>query len=76
MIGPMKSREKGLRPLGHRSVEMHFDVCLQQKRLCRVGVWLKDAGRGLQNRRDRVIADIHVIGKSKTYRAKNKGDVL
>ncbi|HTL17269.1 MAG TPA: hypothetical protein VL793_08530, partial [Patescibacteria group bacterium] len=44
----MKNEEKRLRPLGHRSVELHFGLCLQQKRLWGVGVWLKDAGRRLQ----------------------------
>jgi len=26
----VKTTEKGLRPLGHRSVELHFDFCLKQ----------------------------------------------
>jgi hypothetical protein len=40
-----------LRPLGHRSVELHFDVCLQQNVYAGWGGWLKDAGRGLQEGR-------------------------
>jgi hypothetical protein len=47
-VGGLKNEEKRLRPLGHRSVELHFGLCLQQKRLWGVGVWLKDAGRRLQ----------------------------
>ena len=30
-IGVPKNGEKGLRPLGHRSVEWHFDLCFQQR---------------------------------------------
>jgi hypothetical protein len=39
---------KGLRPRGHRSVELHFDVCLQQNVYAGWGIWLKNVGRGLQ----------------------------
>jgi len=41
-----KHEEKQLRPIGHRSVELGFDLCLQQNVYPRVGVWLKDIGRG------------------------------
>jgi hypothetical protein len=30
-IGRQNYHKKGLRPRGHRSVELHFDFCLQQK---------------------------------------------
>jgi hypothetical protein len=30
-IRPRKPTEKGLRPLGHRSVELSLGVCFQQK---------------------------------------------
>jgi hypothetical protein len=50
-----KTSEKGLRPLGHRSVELHFSFCFQQKAYPRVGRGLKDAGRGLQESGDRGI---------------------
>jgi hypothetical protein len=29
-IEALKNAKKGLRPLGHRSVELRFDVCFQQ----------------------------------------------
>jgi hypothetical protein len=29
-IRPLKNAKEGLRPLGHRSVELRFDVCFQQ----------------------------------------------
>jgi hypothetical protein len=29
-VGGLKNEERRLRPLGHRSVELHFGVCLQQ----------------------------------------------
>jgi hypothetical protein len=30
-IGRLKNRKRGFRPLGHRSVELHFGLCFQQR---------------------------------------------
>jgi hypothetical protein len=48
-----KTIEKGLRPFGHRSVELQFGFYFQQKCYGGVDLWLKDASRGLWNRRHR-----------------------
>jgi hypothetical protein len=37
VISTSKAGEKGLRPLGHRSVKWHFGVCLQQNAYARWG---------------------------------------
>jgi hypothetical protein len=42
-----KKTEKGLRPVGHRSVEVGFGLCIQQNGIAGVGVWLRYTGRGL-----------------------------
>jgi len=47
----VKTSEKGLRPLGHRSVELHFSFCFQQNVLGGWGRGLKDTGRGLARKR-------------------------
>ena len=44
LIRLVKTSEKGLRPLGHRSVEWRFDLCFQQKRRRGVG-WAKKITR-------------------------------
>jgi hypothetical protein len=48
LIAVMKAASKGLRPRGHRPVEMYFDVCLQQNVYAGWGIWLKDISRGSQ----------------------------
>jgi hypothetical protein len=45
-IEALKNGEKELRPFGHRSVELEFDVCFQQSVYGGWVKWLKDAGRG------------------------------
>jgi hypothetical protein len=63
-----KATQKEFRQACHKAVEVRFGVCFQHDvRNTRVGVWLKDAGRGLQNRRDRVIADIARHRESKSF---------
>jgi hypothetical protein len=47
LIVTRKNGEKGHRPVGHRSVEWHLGLYLQQNVHPRVGRWLKDAGRRL-----------------------------
>jgi hypothetical protein len=70
-VGALRNKKKGLRPFGHRSVELGFGLCFQQSVY---GGWdrgYKDAGRGLQESPEsRVIADIARDRKSKTYRPK------
>jgi hypothetical protein len=46
-IALSKKAEKGLRQAYDSLVELNFDVCFQQKRYPRVGVWLRYTGRGL-----------------------------
>jgi len=62
-----KTTEKGLRPFGDRSVELHFTFCFQQNAMGGGGRGLKDTGRGPQESPEsRVIADIARDRKSKT----------
>jgi hypothetical protein len=64
-----KTTERGVRLVGHRSVELHFGVCLQQNAYGGWGRGLKDTGRGLQKSpKSRVIAAIARDRKGKTYR--------
>jgi hypothetical protein len=73
-IGALKNRKNGFRPLGHRSVELHFSFCFQQRSMGGWGLWLRDAGRGLarvarlspESREIADIADIADNGKAKT----------
>jgi hypothetical protein len=53
-----KTIEKELRPLGDRSVELHFDFCFQQNAYGGWGPWLRVIGRGPQE-----IAMIAMIAK-------------
>jgi hypothetical protein len=46
-VGRLKNTKKELRPVGDRSVEWHFGFCFQQNVYGGVGLWLRDAGRGL-----------------------------
>jgi len=57
-LEPRKTEKRGHRPFGHRSVELHFSFCFQQKPLWGVGGWLRDTGRGPQE-----IAKIAKIAK-------------
>jgi hypothetical protein len=43
-----EKREKGLRPLGRPRGRIEVWLLFSTKRLWGVGVWLRDAGRGLQ----------------------------
>jgi hypothetical protein len=54
-----KNIKKWFRQSFDRPFEWRFALCLQQKCYGGVGVWLKDAGRGLQESpKSREIADI------------------
>jgi hypothetical protein len=44
-----KNVKRDFRPLGHRSVELGFDLCFQQSAMGGWGLWLKDISRGLRN---------------------------
>jgi len=44
-----KTTERGVRLVGHRSVELKLSVCLQQNAYGGWGRGLKDTGRGLQS---------------------------
>jgi len=66
-----KTTEKGLRPFGDRSVELHFSFCFQQNVMGGGGRGLKDTGRGLARKarlspESRVIAVIARDRKGKT----------
>jgi hypothetical protein len=66
LIPPAKNAKKGLRLSYDCLVEWHLSLCLQQQCLWGVGVWLKDAGRGLQESPEsRVIAVIARNRKAK-----------
>jgi hypothetical protein len=70
-----KTTEKGFRPFGHRSVELHFGFCFQQNAYGGWGRGLKDTGRGLQESPEsRVIADIARDRDSKTSPRMNSDD--
>jgi hypothetical protein len=67
-IGRPKNTKKGFRPLGHRSVELGFDLCFQQNVYGGWGQWLRDAGRGTQKDR--------VIGTSGDRKGKNPPRII
>src|ERR1700732_4084940 len=51
--GPRKGHPRATQASrkGHPSVDLRFGLCFQQKwEKGRVGVWLRDAGRGMQKR--------------------------
>jgi len=49
-IEALKNAKNGFDRSVDRSVELHFGLCFQQRRMGGGVFWLKDTGRGLQNR--------------------------
>jgi len=49
-IGSLKNVKKGLRPVGHRSVELHFGFCFQQNAY---GGWGRGWGTQAEGRKNR-----------------------
>jgi hypothetical protein len=65
LITVMKATWKELRPRGHRAVEFDFSFACNKTLIAGWGFWLRDAGRGLQNRRHRATLGHLDIGKPK-----------
>ena len=68
-VGAAEKREKGLRQLCRKDCRIGVGPLLSIKVLGGWGLWLRDTGRGLQNRRNRTSSPTsREIGKAKAHR--------